>query len=291
MNEPAQIVRTPEDIADALGVELTPAFLKDIAEFSKWRDFPKKEDEGWDKDEILAFVERNKTKIASRKATAQLLKGDAKTTAADLKLIQAVTADRAKPLNLGDADTLTELSKKLDIHYRGRVRVLISKQLLNNWRKGQIPVKGAPLPPGKIGDSSRFSVGEWVAWFDEWLLPFYGVGSKTDLDQDYLKLEREEKANALERIEHERFERAVERGKWIERESAKRTLLGALKQFHRIVKDADERGSPIARLNKLKELGATPEMASAFHEFDLTLAREITDDRERQCVALGRGNQ
>ena len=229
--------------------------------------------------------------MASRKATAQLLKGDAKTTAADLKLIQAGTVDRVKPLNLGDADTLTELSKKLDLHYRGRVRVLISKQLLNNWRKGQIPVKGAPLPPGKIGDSSRFSVGEWVVWFDEWLLPFYGVGSKTDLDQDYLKLEREEKANALERIEHERFERAVKRGKWIEREVAKRTLLGALKQFHTMVKSADERAAPIERLNKLKELGVTPEQAAAFHEFDLNLAREITDEREQQCAALGRDEQ
>jgi len=251
----AELVRTVDDIADALGIEATPAFAKDFTEFQKWRDFPKRIDDGWDKDEILSFIERNKTKIASRKATAQLLKGDAKTTAADLKLIQAGTADKAKPLDLGDADTLTELAKKLDMHYRGRVRVLISKQLLNNWRKGQIPVKGAPLPPGKIGDSSRFSVGEWVEWFDEWLLPFYGVGSKTDLDQDYLRLEREEKANALERIEHERFERARDRGKYVEREVAKRTMLGALKTFHGLVKASDERNAPNERMAKLKELG------------------------------------
>jgi len=129
--------------------------------------------------------------------------------------------------------------------------------------------------------------GEWVGWFDEWLLPFYGVGSKTDLDQDYLRLEREEKANALERIEHERFERARDRGKYVEREVAKRTMLGALKTFHGIVKAADERNAPNERLAKLKELGVSQEIVMAFHEFDLNLGREITDERERKCAALG----
>ena len=62
----AETVRSLEEIADALGIDATPAFAKDLAAFQSWRDFPKETDGGWDRDEVLAFIERNKTKIASR---------------------------------------------------------------------------------------------------------------------------------------------------------------------------------------------------------------------------------
>lgn len=283
-----QYAQTHKEIAEAFGLAFTPAIDRDIVAFKKWRDFPKRKAEGYDCDELVEFIARNKSKIASRKAAAQLLDPDAKTTAADLKLIQQGVAGGEKPPKMGDADTLTALARALEKHYQGRIRILIDKQALNRWRKNELPVRGAPLPPGRIGDSSRYDVGEWVAWFDRWMLDFYKIGTNAELDGEAATLEREQRKNELERIEHERFERSVERGKYVEREKAKRTILAAIKQFHKMVKDADERGAPIARLNKLHELGVSTEAASAFHEFDIELGVKMTDEREQQCAALGR---
>lgn len=283
MIAPANLVRTPEEFADILSLELTPGLEKDLREFRKWKDFPKLKDGGCDKDELLEFLERNKLKIASRKATAQLLTAGAKTTAADLKLIRE-TAE--KPSKLGDADTLTALAEVMDAHYRGRIRILITKGMVNHWRGGRSLPKGAPLPPGKIGNSSRYDVGEWVAWFDKWQLDRYKIGTNSELDGQAANLEAQQRQNELERIEHERFERSVERGKWVEREVAKRTIIGALKTFHNTVKAADERNAPLARKAKLAELGVAAEVIAAFHDFDLRLAKDITDEREHQCNML-----
>lgn len=282
-----QFAITNDEIAEAFGLTYTPSIDRDIVAFKKWRDFPKATRSGYNCDELVEFIARNKTKIASRKAAAQLLDPDRKSTAQDLKLIQQGVAVADKPPKMGDADTLTALARSLEKHYHGRVRILIDKQALNRWRKNDLPVRGAPLPPGRIGDSSRYDVGEWVAWFDRWMLDFYKIGTNAELDGEAANLEREQRKNELERIEHERFERSVERGKYVERETAKRTILVALKRFHQTVKESDERGSPALRLNKLRELGVAPELCAAFHEHDLMLGQKMTDEREKQCAQLG----
>jgi hypothetical protein len=294
--------RTPKNIAEALGVTPTRAALKDIAEYRTWDDFPKRTRHGYDKDELYAFVERNKQKIQSRKNTARLLQPEEKTTAADLKLIGGGgAAPKSAPLAvghpgaaensvLGIADTQAALANMLAAHYKNRIRIFITPQLIHEWRTGNIAVKQCPLPPAKIEGSSRFDGREWAAWFDRYLLPHYAIGSgpaAAELDFDYARLEQQRHKNELERIEHERFERELARGKFIARELAARTLAGTIKKFHNLVKLQDERNLPLSRKEKLRELGVPEETLGKFHAWDLAQAQALTDARETQCAELG----
>lgn len=294
--------RTPKNIAEALGVTPTRAALKDIAEYRTWDDFPKRTRHGYDKDELYAFVERNKQKIQSRKNTARLLQPEEKTTAADLKLIGGGAAQKlASPLAgsagagesavLGIADTQAALANMLAAHYKNRIRIFITPQLIHEWRTGNIAVKNCPIPPAKIEGSSRFDGREWAAWFDRHLLPHYAIGSgpaAAELDFDFARLEQQRHKNELERIEHERFERELARGKYIARDVAARTLAGTIKKFHNLVKLQDERNLPLSRKEKLRELGVPEETLGKFHAWDLTQAQALTEAREVQCEEFGR---
>ena len=190
-------------------------------------------------------------------------------------------------------DTLASIQRKLDLYYRDdrRVRIIISKQLVSDWQKGNRLPEGVPPPPGRIANSRFWSISQWIEWFDKYMFPHLRVGGDGAAATSHDLLARAAQAEAQKKIRDDQrseFEFDLLRGKYIERAVAKRTVLGALQKMRGMVKLAMERNNTASRRNYLRDLGVAEELLARFVEFDDALAKRIVDDIEQQCEEAGR---
>ena len=105
------------------------------------------------------------------------------------------------------------------------LKIKIAPGVISRWHKLKTPESAANPPPGMIsGSQNRYSLSDWIKWFDKYLLPTFRKGgvraeaASTDSDEDDLTiLEQREKRDA---IKHKRWERDREKGKYTLKETA-----------------------------------------------------------------------
>lgn len=184
---------------------------------------------------------------------------------------------------LGKFNTQAALAASLARHYGNRISIIINPPAVQDWRSGRRLPDGCPLPPAKMGN--EWNGQEWVEWFDANLYPKFASSSNGQLGLIGIQdLEELKKKDEKEELEHRDWERKKERGDYrreVEDECA-RDALGLLRQLHMTYIATDEHLAPSQRRDKLRSLGVSPEVVSAFFEFDTALARELTDRRVTQ---------
>jgi hypothetical protein len=169
-------------------------------------------------------------------------------------------------------DGLTKLATAIADHFK----ISCQKQHIKNWQKWS-----PPFPPPAISGSNRYDRAECFDWIERNYLPKGNQGQEqTDL---FIRSARAEAQSRIRKDEREAFEFDVQKEKYIPRPKADRTIKSVIIQYHGIVRAEVERISPIARKNKLQELGATPEIINAFHAFDLMQAQSVIDRISDKC--------
>lgn len=161
-----------------------------------------------------------------------------------------------------------------------------SRQYIMRWRNlVQVPAGCTEQFPAPK-ESNRYNMAECFAWCDRYLEP---AAEKQGETQDLLQLQFEAKAkNDIEKLEHERWGRERDRGLWLKKLDAERTIIGALRQYHGAVRSLLERQDPAARRDKLRDLGVDADLVAAFFAFDLDLARATVDAVETRCKELSK---
>lgn len=217
---PKRFVRTPENILVALGF---PPKREHKAKLKYWRtfkDFPKKERNGFDVEKLLEFMRRHEQEFAStaalaKRVTAQPVpKSTGSITFPDST--QPDDAVEGEPEVMGYAGVAELLSR----HFR----VPVSKMDISDWCHGKRLDHGVPnFPPPKA--SGRFNKLETINWFREHK---YHDPRSTFTPDLFKRLENERAQGELERLEHERLMRAVEKNKYLLISEAKNLLAAVI---------------------------------------------------------------
>lgn len=188
------------------------------------------------------------------------------------------------------------LAVKLVQHYTNpdgtsRLSFKITDKHVSNWCLLKAPEAAKNPPPGRMeGGTYRFSLSAWIAWVDQYVLPFkraIGATSKAaaiDDEEDPVTMEQQEKRDA---IIHRRWERAQKKGEYVHRSVAMATGIAAVKRLHLLVKQEDERNHTKLRREKLLEFGASPELVEIFSAWDKEQMRQATDRRETEMQSVG----
>ena len=284
-----RLVKSPAAMASALGVPLTPAFRKDLAEYQRWTDWPKGGTKGVPVDDLIAFFVRNKAKVAQRKILASVIDPTSanKTTGADLKLISesnlaGVGGNPALP-NCNTQATLARTLEKWRVQ-DGRLKIEINPQLLNDWRKGSRLPADAPEPPPKLRDTNYWSAEEWVAWLVRWIIPHHSR-HEVEVEGETIssaKLEQMRLQDEVEQLKANQRQREIEEGKFIRKEDAARIRRGALRILRGMFRRAHEHVNPTRRTEWLQSR-LPPDDLIGFREFDLKLERGVVDLLETEC--------
>ena len=215
---PRRYARTPENILVALGF---PTKRENFANLKYWRtfkDFPKRERNGFDVEKLVEFLEAHKEEFAQRAARAKFIMAQAvpKTNSAGLQSGdhggQAGADDDDEPL----AKNQTAIANWLAHHFQSPV----SKMDVSDWLRGERLDQGVPNFP--VPDAAgRFNKLKCSDWFKKYK---YREPSSTLTPDLFRQVEIESKKSELERLDHERYLRGVERGQYIEKAEHNRIL-------------------------------------------------------------------
>jgi hypothetical protein len=261
--------------------------LQEIGEWMRRDDFPRKSPKGWTVEDLLAWREKVWPELLRAKAMANLLAQGKNPTKRDIELVRTISAPftGGEPVGAGSVEEFpTKVSgqQAMAALINQKYKVRCSRMDIQKWR-GVAP-EPFPAPDAR----NDYEVAACFAWYEKYKLPrVNGNGTTPDL---FVRLEEETARNDLEGIEHERWQRDLERGAYLKRDVAVRTVAGALKQYHGFVKSAMEHGGPATRREKLQGLGVAAEVVSAFYEFDLLEQRKVTDAIEAECSVLADGH-
>lgn len=214
---PRRFARTPESILVALGF---PTKRENFANLKYWRtfeDFPKRQRNGFDVEKLVEFLEAHKEEFAQRAARAKFIMAQAvpKTNSAGLQ-----GADHGGQSGDDDDEPLaknqTAIANWLAHHFQSPV----SKMDVSDWLRGERLDSGAPNFP--VPDAAgRFNKLKCSEWFKKYK---YREPSSTLTPDLFRQVEIESKKSELERLDHERYLRGVERGQWIEKAEHNRIL-------------------------------------------------------------------
>ncbi|MEI6078365.1 MAG: hypothetical protein WCS94_22490 [Verrucomicrobiota bacterium] len=217
--------RTPENILVALGCEPTRLMKSKLKLWMSWPDFPKAGKNGRDIEQLKQWVDDNQDVFLADGKRAKLLQDGDKFSGGDLKLMRQAGSGPA-----GAEDATAEV-----MGYAGIAEVLarhfqvpVSKMDISDWCHGKRLDHGVPnFPPPKA--SSRFNKLEGINWFRQYKFHDPRESSTPDL---FKKLETQRATGELERLEHERLMRAVERELYMEKDEV-RAMLASLGSFGR----------------------------------------------------------
>jgi hypothetical protein len=172
-------------------------------------------------------------------------------------------------------DSLTATATYISHKYK----ISCTKHLIKYWQK-----KEPPFPTATA--NNRFNIAQVEEWVEKHYLP-----NQNKLEEGMLA--REQTAISTRKIlaaENEQFDLDLRRGKYIDRDLARRTIVGALKRYHGIVRAELERNLTELRRAKLAELETSPAIMAIFLHFDLELARQTVEKIELECEKLGKEN-
>ena len=217
---PRRFARTPDTILIALGFELKRENKAKLRYWQTFEDWPKKQRNGFDIAELKAFLDRHFDEfLADSKRAKGIEQGD-KFSSGDLKLLRSSgqrMEDGGGQIS-GDPEVMgyAGIAEVLSRHYQ----VPVSKMDISDWCHGKRLDHGTPnFPPPKA--SGRFNKLECVNWFKQFKFSDPRASATPDL---FKKLENERATGELERLEHERLMRAVERSQYIEKAEHNRIL-------------------------------------------------------------------
>ena len=291
---PQRFVRTPESIAAALGIPCSKQFRRELAEFRTWEDWPRKNRHGFNKDEVIAFWDRNASRIAANRHRAKLADPNnfGKITAADLKVLHA-GAHKPEP-EFPDADeplknynTQSAMAAAIQAKYGDRLKYVVTQQIFSQWCKGENLPKGVspavPPPPARKGNYYNGAAME--TWVESHLLRAWPktVDAQGVLVPDLAAQaqESEHRTKILnQQIAELEFKAAT--GKYIEADRARLVRRAALRAQHQLFRRLLENEDHQAALNDLTELGLAPEKLQVFRERDLARRRAVVDRIETE---------
>lgn len=213
--------RTPENILVALGCEPTRLMKSKLKLWMSWPDFPKAGKNGRDIKQLKQWVDDNQDVFLADGKRAKLLQEGDKFSGGDLKLFRSAGAagnggqsGTDEPEVMGYAGIAEALAR----HFQ----VPVSKMDISDWTHGKRLEHGVPnFPPPKA--SGRFNKLESINWFKQYKFHDPRASATPDL---FKRLENERATGELERLEHERIMRAVERSQYIEKAEHNRILAG-----------------------------------------------------------------
>lgn len=170
------------------------------------------------------------------------------------------------------------LSKRLALHYKGRIRIKISPTQISDWSNypDQLP-EGAPPPPKP--KRNEHLTQKWADWFDKYMLPHYAAeavvaGAESVFDLSY-KSRREKAAMEREELELERIKKSTSE-RWMESATALGTIGGFAHwiglQQDKFVEDKQGIRKIIAETLLAINPQLTPEFMTAF---DVQLAAKL----------------
>jgi hypothetical protein len=219
---PRRFARTPDNILVALGFEPSRQNKLKLKYWQVFEDWPKKGKNGFDIAELKAFLDRHFDEfLADSKRAKGIEQGD-KFSSGDMKLLRSSgqrmeDGGLANQIN-GDPEVMgyAGVAEVLSRHFQ----VPVSKMDISDWCHGKRLDHGVPnFPPPKA--SGRFNKLECVNWFKQFKFSDPRATATPDL---FKKLENERATGELERLEHERLMRAVERSQYIEKAEHNRIL-------------------------------------------------------------------
>jgi|GEM_PF-4826351 len=154
----------------------------------------------------------------------------------------------------------------------------VSRKNIVDWKKLSPPF---PAPDA----SGRYNKAECEEWFVENRMPKPTNAVEADLFQRSKIAEAELKITkaAEAKREHE-----SELGKLIDKDAARRAVIGVAKSYHNIVRTKIEVHLTAARRDWLQTHGVAPEIVANFYEFDLTQSRAFIDAVEKECAEQGK---
>ena len=219
--------RTPENILVALGCEPTRLMKSKLKLWMSWPDFPKAGKNGRDIEDLKKWVDDNQDVFLADGKRAKLLQEGDKFSGGDLKLLRGAGAMNGGPSGADDDDeplakNQTAIANWLAHHFQ----MPVSKMDVSDWLRGERLDSGAvnfPVPDA----AGRFNKLKCSEWFKRYKYREPSNQASPDL---FRQVELESKKSELERLEHERFLRGVERSKFLEKTEHNRTLaaLGTL---------------------------------------------------------------
>ena len=212
--------RTPDNILVALGCEPTRLMKSKLKLWMSWPDFPKAGKNGRDIEELKKWVDDNQDVFLADGKRAKLLQEGDKFSGSDLKLMRAAGATGNDGVQSGADDPevmgYAGIAEALARHFQ----IPVSKMDISDWTHGKRLDHGVPnFPPPKA--SGRFNKLESINWFRQYKFHDPRSTSTPDL---FKKLENERATGELERLDHERLMRAVERSQYIEKAEHNRIL-------------------------------------------------------------------
>lgn len=158
-----------------------------------------------------------------------------------------------------------------------KFKISCTKQSIKNWQKW---TPGFPSPA--ISGSNRYNRAECFDWIEKNYLS-RGASGAAQTDLFIMSAEAEARIK-IRKDEESALDIEIKRGRYIPRDTSKRTIIGALKKYHSFVRSELERGATTARREKLTLLGASPEIVAAFYEFDFEHSRLQIDRIEQRCA-------
>jgi hypothetical protein len=231
-----KMAMNPKRLLESLGLPPTRKYERALLDWSHWDGFPKRGQHGWPVAEVATYIASNAKQIAEYWTVKKVASG--KVTPADMKILEKAVNPPANPgepngaaqagaelpgIHIGLARTVTALAAMLKKHYGNTVSIIISTTAVHNWKKGINLPPNAPLPPAQDGNYWRGE--QWVAWFDQYMLPVYRVQSSAQGTllpaQEFALLEASEK---LEDLKWGKQQREIEQGLWVKKETVLRVV-------------------------------------------------------------------
>lgn len=159
---------------------------------------------------------------------------------------------------------LTRLAMVIADHFQ----ILCSKQDIHHWRS-----RNPPFPSPNA--ANRFDKRACFDWIEANIMTKRPSGEESQmLLAAAFKAKQEQ---IIRENEEHKFKFDVEKKKYVERSLAERSIVGMSKKIFSWVRGEIERSATSDRKAKLIELGASPELAAAFYDFDLLHAQKMID--------------
>jgi len=276
-----RFARTMPNILVALGFRLCPENKHRLEDWRTFPDFPKKEKNGYDIAELKAFLSRHEWEFMEASKQAKKIGDGAKYTTADEKLLVQARNTSGTPAG-GDLRAVANETEVMGMEGIARVlrdhfSVPVSKMDISDWARGKRLDHGVPnFPPPKA--SGRYNTLEAINWFRQWKFSDPRESATPDL---FKRLENERAKSELERLDHERLLRSVERAAYL-RVTEHNAILASIGNNYtaNLWEQFDQRAYP-ALDDKLAALGMPEEWrtvaATAVRELNPALIQAHTD--------------
>ena len=212
--------RTPENILVALGCEPNRLMKSKLKLWMSWPDFPKAGKNGRDIEALKKWVDDNQDVFLADGKRAKLLQEGDKFSGGDLKLYQKSGARSQNPEIDADEEPLAKNQTAIANWLAHHFQMPVSKMDVSDWLRGERLDAGAvnfPVPDA----AGRFNKLKCSDWFKKYKYREPSNQTSPDL---FRQVEIEGKKSELERLEHERYLRGVERGQYIEKTEHNRVL-------------------------------------------------------------------